>query len=590
MSEVKIDYRSLKDKWKQQGEIPVWYSTNALQFFMEKYSYKGESVKSRDKAIAKYLASHAPKDKKGNWIYPDWWNVDLYTAGLTYEEVFFNAIWDGYLVPSTPLKANGGLPERGMSISCSLQHLSNSVSSKSFVRGELEQLIKNAHGCSVVLDDWISEGTIYSDDGNISAGIIPIIEDFQKVTEEICQSSRRGSTVFGVDVEHGDFWKVADYLFEHSANINIAWHVRDTFIERLKANDAEANSKLSRIIEIRMQTGKGYLTKIDTMNRNKAQTFKNLGLEVKQSNLCNETNLITNQKYTASCVILNANLSLWDFFPEHIFQIQHIMQDCNVSGYLEQIDSKTGYSRLFLSKIYDFTKDFRSVGSGTLGLHTLFMQRGIVVGSIPSFQLNNKIFKRMQQDTNEANIWLANVLGVPDGVKQAGLHLRNATTMFSPPTKSSTELARNSPSEGIGMETGLIKIKETVGGDIFRINTVFLDFLKSKGMYKPEVVKRIAENKGSCQDEDWMTDEEKAVFRIAFEVPMDAHLDLCSQRQQFFDQQQSINLYFSGSDDEEYIGEMHKKALLDEGINALYYCYSSRGGVYKRIKECDVCT
>jgi hypothetical protein len=39
----------------------------------------------------------------------------------------------------------------------------------------------------------------------------------------------------------------------------------------------------------------------------------------------------------------------------------------------------------------------------------------------------------------------------------------------------------------------------------------------------------------------------------------------------------------------EYIGNIHKKALLDDNVNGLYYCYSSRGGQYTRIKECEVC-
>jgi len=137
-----VDYKKLKKKWKKEGEIPEWYSTNALQFFMDSYSYKGESVKSRDATIAKYLAKYAPKNK------PEWWEDNLYTQGKDWEEVFFNLIFtDGFAVLSTPLKANGGLPERGMPISCSGQTLSNSIASKSFITGELEQLLKNAHGC-----------------------------------------------------------------------------------------------------------------------------------------------------------------------------------------------------------------------------------------------------------------------------------------------------------------------------------------------------------------------------------------------------------------------------------------------------------
>lgn len=579
-----VDYRALKDRWKEEGEIPSWYSTNALQFFMDSYSYNQESVRSRDETTCKYLADNSPS------VYPDWWEDDDYTKGLTYQEVYFKIVYDdGFGVFSTPLKANGGLPERGMPISCSGQTLFNSIASKSFIIGEMEQLVKNAHGCAITIDGWLSEGTVYDDDGNMSHGVLPVIKDIQAKTEETNQGIRRGQTAINISIEHGDFWKVADLLFEMSDKLNIGWIVKDSFINKLKQGDEESIKRLGRVVYLRCAVGKGYILKHGTMNRNKADVFKNLNMEVRGSNLCTELNLPADSQYTFSCPIINANLSLYRQFPKHLFHILQFMQDANVTGYLKQLEAKEGYAKLFLSKIYNFTKDFRATGMGTCGFHTLLMQERIVYGSFDSLLLNEEIFKRQRKDTYEASVWLADVLGVPDGVKRAGVHRRNATTMFAPPTKGSAELTRNTPTEGVGLQTAMIKVKETVGGDIFRIEKPFLDLMKERGVYTPEEVNRIAQNKGSVQDCEYLTDHEKAVFRNAFETSMSGHIALCSQRQRFFDQQQSINLYVSSSDTEEYIGEIHQEALLDEGINSLYYCYSSRGGQYTRIKECEVC-
>lgn len=580
---MSVDYKKLKNKWKQQGEIPSWYSTNALQFFMDKYSYQGESVKSRYETVNKMLATFAPK------VYPMWWDEDEYFKGLTYEQAFNKLAWDGYSVYSTPLLANGGLTNRGLTVSCSGQHMGNSVASKAFIRGELEILIKNSHGCSMDVSHWLSEGTVYDSDGNISSGIIPIISEMQESTEAINQGIRRGQTLFAVDALHGDFWKVASKLYLERATLNIAWIITDEFIGKLNNGDTETILRWNKILYLRMATGKGYFTKIDTMNRNKAQVFKNLNLKVHASNLCNEVNLPANDEYSFTCVIINANLTLWDSFPKHLFHVLHIMQDCNVSNYIDILNKKTGINAIFLSKVKKFTEDFRAVGTGVCGWHSLLMQKRLVYGSMESMLLNEQIFSRMQADLNEANVWLAEVLGVPEGNKRAGIMLRNATTMMMPPTKSSAELSRNSPTESINPETALIKVKESVGGDLLRINTEFLKLMKEKGMYNDSEVERIMSNKGSVQDCDWLTQHEKDVFRIAFEIPMSAHLDLCSQRQRFIDQQQSINLYFSGSDSEEYIAQIHKQALLDDNINGLYYCYSSRNGRYERSDECLVC-
>lgn len=577
---MKLDYRKLKDEWKQKGEIPDWYSTNALQFFMDKYSYQGETVRSRDTAVAKYLAKHAPS------VYPDWWEEDEYTQGKTYEQAFFDAIWDGFAVLSTPLKANAGLPQRGLTVSCCGQHMGNSVASKAFIRGELEVLIKNSHGCSMSVSDWLAEGTVYDKDGNISAGIEPVIDDMQKSTFEINQGIRRGQTQFGVNILHGDFDKIANKLFAESDSLNISWLIGDDFIGRLQNGDKEAIRRFGRVVQVRMQTGKGYFTKIDTMNRNKAQVFKDLGLKVHASNLCNEVNLPANDEYSFTCVIINANLALYEEFPEHLYHILHIMQDCNVSGYIEEIEKKTGESRVFLSKVLKFTKDFRAVGTGVCGFHSLLMKKRIVFGSFDSMVLNEEIFKKMRNDLDECNAWLAEVLCEPDKLK--GYGKRNATVMMMPPTKSSAELAKESPTESINPETALVRVKETVGGDIFRINTELLKVMKELGQYTQENINFIAQNKGSVQKCNWMPQHLKDVFRNAFETPMEAHLDLCAQRQPYIDQQQSINLYLSGSDTPEYIGNIHKKALLDDNVNGLYYCYSSRGGNYERF-GCDVC-
>ena len=580
---MSVDYKKLKNKWKEQGEIPSWYSTNALQFFMDKYSYQGESVKSRYEAVNKMLATFAPK------VYPIWWDEDVYFKGLTYEQAFNKLAWDGYAVDSTPLLANGGLTNRGLTVSCSGQHMGNSVASKAFIRGELEILIKNSHGCSMDVSHWLSEGTVYDSDGNISSGIIPIISEMQESTEAINQGIRRGQTLFAVDALHGDFWKVASKLYLERATLNIAWIITDEFVGKLNNGDTETILRWNKILYLRMATGKGYFTKIDTMNRNKAQVFKNLNLKVHASNLCNEVNLPANDEYSFTCVIINANLTLWDSFPKHLFHVLHIMQDCNVSNYIDILNKKTGINAIFLSKVKKFTEDFRAVGTGVCGWHSLLMQKRLVYGSMESMLLNEQIFSRMQADLNETNVWLAEVLGVPEGNKRAGIMLRNATTMMMPPTKSSAELSRNSPTESINPETALIKVKESVGGDLLRINTEFLKLMKEKNMYNDSEVERIMSNKGSVQDCDWLTQHEKDVFRIAFEIPMSAHLDLCSQRQRFIDQQQSINLYFSGSDSEEYIAQIHKQALLDDNINGLYYCYSSRNGRYERSDECLVC-
>lgn len=804
-----IDYRKLKKQWVEAGEAPSWVSTNAVQFFSQKYSYQKESWKKRVEAVCRYLADNAPS------VYPDWWEEDEYTKGLTYYDVFFKLRWDGFTIDSTPLFTNAGLlAERGMTISCSGQTIFNNLADKDFAMGELVQLIKNGHGCAWTIPDWLAEGDLYGDDGNRSDGILPIIEEAMEYVQKTNQGVRRGACAFNVNIEHGDFDKVADFLYKNNHVLNLGWIIKDEFIKKLFNKDTEALRRFGRIVQIRMLTGKGYFLKTDTMNRNKADVFKELALEVYGSNLCCvtgyqlvltkehglatakwlyenpteggltlfdgkkevkssnmkyvkdakvvniyldgglmhtvtldhklstlkgiveagslqkgdfvevnrlnpnfdkvllqeevwellsliknldttylchgdfrtidklhtvlaslgiqcydnpisnkeislfvtdeesmkelgallnlpvgenlnyaqpfkrwflevmniedfgveptycvevdseehlwvcngvvthncELNLPANADLTFSCPIINTNLTLYRSFPKHLHWLTMIMQDANVTGYLKQIEQKKGKSRLFLDKIHRFTEEFRAVGCGTAGFHSLLMQERIVYGSFESEVLNDQIFSEMQRDTYEASKWLGEVCGVPKGLQKAGINRRNATTMFSPPTKSSAEYSRNTPSEGIGLQTALIKVKEVTGSDIWRIEPAFLSLLKEKGLYTPEMVKDIAQHNGSIQHLDCFTEHEKKVFKTAFEIDMIAHLKMCAGRQPYFDQQQSINIYLSGSDSVEYITEVHLTALALEGINSLYYCYSIRDGQFVReIEECLQC-
>jgi ribonucleoside-diphosphate reductase alpha chain len=206
---------------------------------------------------------------------------------------------------------------------------------------------------------------------------------------------------------------------------------------------------------------------------------------------------------------------------------------------------------------------------------------------LKSIAIIRLIFKRLDRESLEASQWLANVSGEPDGCE--GLGIRNATRLMMPPTKSTAEIM-GGQSEGIGLDTAMVFTKQSAAGEFFRINKVLLGLMKDRGVYSDETVKRIAEAKGSVQKENWLSEHEKEVFRTAFETPMEAHLLLCSQRQEFIDQQQSINLYFTSNDSEEYISKIHRMAFEDENILSLYYIYSMRGsGDITRVEGCEVC-
>lgn len=574
----KLDYSKLRKQLQKDGEVPAWYTTAGLQLFYEKYSWQNETVKSRMTSIAKTMASHAPK------VYPAWWEEDTYTQGKTWEEVFFNTLWDGFISPSTPMMANAGLRKRGTTVSCAGGVVGNNLFDRYDAITEAAILTKHSHGTSYSIDAWPAEGEKLPRGGR-SLGVMPLIRDFVNCMNEVTQGSRRGSLAYSLRPQHGDFEKVLAFLFEETESNNVGWLIDDEFIAEMNAKNEEFMAKFQRILGVKLPRGKGYLVFLDKCRRHLAEAFKRAGLPFEASNLCVETLLPANWEYTFSCVILNQNLELYDTWPEHLVQIATIMSDCNVSEYLETIDEMSVYDKQAMRKIRKFTADFRSLGNGVLGWHTLMQKHRIVVGDIDSFMLNREIFSRLDRESLEATKWLAEVLGEPIGCK--GMGIRNATRLMMPPTKSTAELMAGA-SEGIGLDTAMAFTKQSAGGEFFRINKILLEIMKERKVYNDETVLRIAKAR-SIQGEDWLTDHEKKVFRTAFEIPMESYLQLCSQRQSFIDQGQSINLYFTSNDSEEYMSKIHKIAFDDENILALYYIYSMRGAGDIKRAECEMC-
>ena len=575
-----INYSEMRKTQQAVGEVPEWFTTGGLQLFHNKYAYKGESVKSRFKGVAKAMAQHAPK------VYPEWWSTDPYTVGKTWEEAFFSTMWDGFISCSTPLLANGGLRKRGTTVSCAGGYLGNNLFDRYNAITEAAILTKHSHGTSYSIDHWPHEGAELRRGGR-SLGVMPVIRDFIAVMEEVTQGSRRGSLAYSIRPQHEDFDEVVKYLYARTESNNVGWLIDDDFLRLMDDQDEEAHRKFQRMLGVKLPRGKGYFTFISKMNRHLAEAFRRKGMTVKASNLCQETCLPSDENYTFSCVILNYNLELYREWPEHLVFIGQVMSDCNISEYLEAIDDMTELDKQAMSKIYRFTKEFRSLGSGVLGWHTLMQKERLSVSSLECMFLNTKIFKGLDEESKKATQWLAGVLGEPLGC--TGLGIRNATRLMMPPTKSSAEIMAGA-SEGIGLDTAMAFTKQSAGGEFFRLNKVLLELMKEKGIYNDETVQQIIDAKGSVQTVEWLTDEEKAVFRTGFEIPMEDYLRLCSQRQKYIDQAQSINLYFTSNDSENYISDIHKMAMEDEGILSLYYIYSMRGaGDISRVEVCEMC-
>lgn len=550
-----------RKKLQEEGLAPEWYTTPGWQLFKEKYLYQAANPKEQYERIAYTLATHTPN--------PNEW-----------KDKFFNLLWKGWLSPSTPVLANIGTT-RGLPVSCGGSYIEDSIDSIYSGLHETAALTKAGFGTASYLGDIRPRGSIISVGGK-SSGVLPILESYRQAMQYVAQgTSRRGSWAGYLPIDHGDFHEVCDDLLHNPDGNNIGWCISDRFLEELQAGNEDAIERYKMAMKTKMITGKGYFFFPDKANAKRPQWYVDQGLDIKAPQLCAEIMLHSSKDYTYTCVLSSMNLAFYDDWKgtDAIFEAT-VFLDAVCQEFIERGKNVPG-----LEKAIAFTKKSRALGLGVCGLHTLFQKRRFVFGDLQSMLLNIEVFRLLDEESRRASIWLAETWGEPGWMK--GYGMANTHRIAVAPTKS-TALIMGGVSEGINPDTAYVYTQRTAAGEIERINPELLELMKEKGVYSKKYIEEVREAMGSVQDVDWLNDEEKAVFRTAFEIPQMAVVQLASQRSEFIDQWQSLNLFFAADGNEEYINTVHKEAFLDPNILALYYVYS-KAGVQASKDECVAC-
>jgi ribonucleoside-diphosphate reductase alpha chain len=543
------------------GAIPDWYTTGGWQMVKGKYLMSGETVKGMYKRVAMAAAKHMPR--------PSEW-----------EGRFFNVMWSGWLSPATPILVNMG-NNRGMPVSCSGAEIQDHVRDFYQTQAETAELTKNGFGTSADLSRIRPRGAPISTGGHAS-GILPVLKDYVQLSRDVSQgNNRRGAWAGYLDIEHGDFWEVADYLMNNPDDLNLGWNIRDTFIDRLNAGDEEMHNRWRRVLKIRAVTGKGYLCKLDTINRQSPQMYRDLQLKVKASNLCTEITLFSDADHSFTCVLSSMNLSKWEDWKntDAVF-VATVFLDCVAQEFIDLGRKIPG-----LERAVRFTEKGRALGLGVLGFHSLLQKKATPFGDFRAHTLNNSVFKHLHDESLKASQWMAKELGEPEWCK--GYGVRNTHRTAVAPTMS-TSIICGGNSQGIEPIVANAYNQNSSVGEIKRVNPQLVTLMKERGVYDDPTIKRLVDNLGSVQEEEWLTDEEKQVFLTAYEINQQDTLRLASARQKHLCQAQSLNLFFSANEDEEYIAFIHQQALLDPMINSLYYL-RSMSNVRASKGECTAC-
>lgn len=544
------------------GHLPSWYTTAAWQMFKKSYAVQGEdALLGRHRRIAKTLAKHMI-GREAEW-----------------EELFFNEMWNGILSPASPALANTGT-DRGMMVSCSGQYVGDDVDSFYSNMRETALLSKHAFGTSADFSSIRPRGSSISGGGKAS-GPVPVIEDFFTTAAKISQGgNRRGSIGAYLDIEHPDWDEALDSLLAASNGKNYGWTIRDSFVEALMKGDPEANRKFQKSIYVKLVTGKGYFFMVDKANRHRPKMYKDLGLDIKASNLCSEIMLHSSDDLTYSCILSSLNLTHWDKIKEsNSAFIATVFLDCLCSEFIQKSVGIKG-----LEKVREFTIKGRAIGLGVMGFHTYLQSKMIPYVGLEAQYLSMDIAEHLQKESLRASQWLAKEYGEPEWCK--GYGVRNTHRTAYAPTKS-TSLLMGGVSESWFPEPGMVFDAGSSVGELRRITPVIYELMKERGVYNPDTIQDIVDHLGSVQHVDWLSDKEKTVFMNAFEMDQNILLRHHVQRQRYTCQGQSLNFYVPEEGSESLIADLMTKVLTHPDCLSQYYIYSRSGIVVK--DECVSC-
>jgi len=515
-----------------------------------------------------------------------------YADDVAHAQRLYDAMSRLWFMPSTPILSNGGTT-RGLPISCFLNAVPDSLEGIVDTWNENVWLASNGGGIGTYWGRVRSIGETVRGNGETS-GIIPFIHVMDGLTLAISQGSlRRGSAACYLDISHPEIEefleirKASGDFNRKGLNLHHGINVTDGFMDAVRKGalfplrspksgeiirEIDARQLWQRILETRLHTGEPYLLFIDTVNRALPKHARELGLKVSSSNLCCEIVLPTGadhreQERTAVCCLCSLNLETWEAWNSVPGFIEDLLRmlDNVLTSFIEGAPDSMARAR------YSALRE-RSVGLGVMGFHSFLQAQGIPLESALAKSWNLRIFRKIRRDADAASVTLGLERGPCPDAAERGMTARFSHKIAIAPTASISIICGGASACIEPIPANVYNHKTLSGAYVVR-NPSLAELLAAKGVDTAETWQSIVEHEGSVQHLDCLTEDEKLVFRTAFEIDPRWIIDLAADRAPFICQSQSINLYLPADIDKWDLHMLHWTAW-ERGIKSLYYCRS----------------
>jgi ribonucleoside-diphosphate reductase alpha chain len=518
--------------------------------------------------------------------------ASAYADDAAHAQRVYDYISKLWFMPATPVLSNGGTG-RGLPISCYLNSVSDSLEGIVGTWNENVWLASRGGGIGTYWGGVRGIGEPVGLNGKTS-GIIPFVRVMDSLTLAISQGSlRRGSAACYLDISHPEIEEFLEIRkpsgdFNRKAlNLHHGVLVSDAFMEAVRdgaewaltspkdgsiRSTVDARSLFQKLVETRLATGEPYIIFIDQVNRSMPKHHRDLGLKVTTSNLCSEITLPTGKDHlgkdrTAVCCLSSLNLETWDEWNGDKQFIEDVMRflDNVLTDYIERAPEEMARAK------YSAMRE-RSVGLGVMGFHSFLQARGLSFEGAMAKSWNLKIFKHIGAKVSEASMMLAKERGPCPDAADMGMMERFSCKMAIAPT-ASISIICGGTSACIEPIPANIYTHKTLSGSFSIKNPYLEELLKQKSKNSDAVWNSILEKGGSVQHLDFLSQEEKDVFKTSFEIDQRWLLELAADRTPYIDQAQSLNLFIPADVDKWDLLMLHYRAW-ELGIKSLYYLRS----------------
>lgn len=566
----------IKSATQQESEPEFkWLTENSRKFLESGYLTEGTTPEGRIREIAERAESILKIDG--------------------YADKFYKYMAEGFFSLASPVWSNFG-KKRGLPISCFGSNIADDMGNILYTQSEVGMMSKLGGGTSGYFGNLRHRGAPVKNNG-VSSGAVHIMQLFEKMVDVVSQGSvRRGRFSPYLPVEHPDIKEFLEIGTEGNSiqELTHGVTVTDKWMQEMIDGDVEKRSIWAKVIQRRGEIGYPYIFFKDHANNQAADVYKDKKHQIVASNLCTEIMLPSNENWSFVCVLSSINLLHYDKWKDtDAVETMVYFLDAVITEFVEKLeefrDSEDLDDRqtfMFMERAYNFAKDNRALGLGALGWHSLLQSKMLSFDSAEAFNLNSEIFKLIEEKSYKASEELAKLYGEPEVLK--GYGRRNATLNAIAPTTSSAFIL-GQVSQGIEPIWSNIYVK-----DIAKIKTTIKNpyleaLLEEKGQNTPEVWRSIRDYDGSVQHLEFLTQEERDVFKTYSEIDQLTIVYQAANRQNHIDQGQSVNIIVHPDMPVKDINKIYVTAW-KLGLKSLYYQHSMNAAQkFKQKKECASC-